>query len=83
MPAFFLIAVFLRQNRGLGIFLAPVLLLVGFFVLIPLALTEFLKVLMFQQTIDVESLFLYLPLSVIFLILTILYLKDLSFKDVN
>jgi hypothetical protein len=83
MPAFFLITVFLKQNRGLGIFLAPVLLLVGFFVLIPLALTEFLKVLMFQQTIDVGSLFLYLPLSVIFLILIVLYLKDLSFKDVN
>ena len=83
MPAFFLIAIFLKQNRALGVFLPPVLLLLGFFVLIPLALTEFLKLLMFEQAIDMGSLFLYLPLSAILLILSVLYLKDLSSKDIN
>jgi hypothetical protein len=78
MPAFIMVANYLRKNRGIGLFLAPMLLLVGFLVLIPLSVTEFLKMLVFQVGMDIGSLSLFLTLSLIFLILSILYFRELE-----
>ncbi len=78
MPAFIVIAVKVAKNNGLGLLLAPALFVVGFTLLFPLVVGEFLKPLVYSQPMDVAGMSLFLTLSILFFIMTVFHLKTLK-----
>jgi hypothetical protein len=81
MPMFILMAILVLRNKGLALLTAPVLLVLGFLVLMPLALAEILKPLYFSLPLAFESIGLFLPLSVLFLIIGGLYLSRMKLES--
>lgn len=77
MPAFVILAVLSAQNHGLGLLLTPALYVVGFTILFPLALGEVFKPLFFNQPLDPFGFWMFLVLSVAFLVVGVVYLKQL------
>lgn len=77
MPLFIIVAIMLIKNIDLGIFLAPTLLIKGFTVLFPVGIGEFLKPL-YQQSMDMAGASFYIGLSIVFLLLTVFYLRNLK-----
>lgn len=78
MPAFIIIAVMTLRNNGLGLLLTPSLCVMGFTLLFPLALAEFLKPLMYGMAIDTGGLALFLAISLVFGVLAVLYLLNIK-----
>jgi len=81
MPAFIILAVMTAKKRKLGFFLTPALFILGFTLLFPLAVGEFLKPLLYQLPIDTGSMVMFLCLSVMFLIIAITYLRSLKLPN--
>jgi hypothetical protein len=78
MPAFVICAVMAMRKKTLGEIGLPGLFIVGAGILIPLALAEALKPLLFNAPRDPGGFWLYLILSGLFLLLTVLYLGKLK-----
>lgn len=76
MPLFIIIAIMVIKNIDLGILLAPVLFIKGFTVLFPVGLGEF-----FKQSVNIGEASFYIIFSMIFLILTVFYLKNLEINE--
>jgi hypothetical protein len=77
MPAFVITALLSARNDGLGFLLTPAMYVLGFGLLLPVGLGELLK-LIYGSMPDPGGLGLYLGLSILFLILAVLHLRDLS-----
>lgn len=78
MPAFIIIAWMTAKKEGLGLLLTPALLVLGFTLLAPLALGEFLKPLIYQLPMDMAGMLLFLCLSIIFFVLAVVYFLNLK-----
>jgi len=81
MPAFIILAIWTVKNKGLGLLLNPVLFVLGFTLLFPLALGELLKPYFFHQPMDTAGMLLFLCLSSFFLFLAIIYVRKLHIKS--
>lgn len=79
MPLFMIASISALRNRGPGLLVTPVLLVFGFLVLIPLALTELSKPLFYGLPMELEGMALFLTLSMLFLMLAFLYLRKMEF----
>ncbi|MBN2411787.1 hypothetical protein JXQ31_08845 [candidate division KSB1 bacterium] len=77
MPAFVMLAVMTARNKGLGLVLTPALFVLGFTLLAPLAVGEFLKPLLFHQPMDTAGMWLFLCLSILFLSLAVICCRKL------
>jgi len=77
-PAFIITAWKSAKNEGLGLLLTPALFVLGFTLLFPLAIGEFLKLLVFQQPMDTAGMLLFLIISIIFMVLAVIYLLNLK-----
>ncbi len=77
MPAFIIVAIFTIKNRVLGLLLTPALFIHGFALLFSVAVGGMLKPFFNQRTVLTENLF-YLSLSTFFLVLTIIYIRNLK-----
>lgn len=80
MPAFVIVAVSAFRDKGLGMLLTPALFVMGFTLLFPLALGEFLKPLFFDQPMDTGGMGLFLVLSIVFLALAVMCLRNISIQ---
>lgn len=80
MPAFIIAAVKTIKNKGLGLFISPALFILGFSILFPVGLGELIKP-HYNQVTDTGGMLLYLSLSVIFLILSIINLVNLKITE--
>jgi len=78
MPAFIIIAVKVAKNNGLGLLLAPALFVVGFTLLFPLVLGEFLKPIVYRQSMDAAGMGLFLILSILFFVMAVVHLRKLK-----
>lgn len=78
MPLFIITAVMAVKNNGFGLSVAPSLLVLGFLVLIPLAVTEISKPIFFGLPMVMEGIVLFLPLAIIFLGLAVFYLWNME-----
>ncbi|MGC9522994.1 MAG: hypothetical protein ACP5HG_14065 [Anaerolineae bacterium] len=78
MPAFVILAVRVLRRDGLGLLAMPALFIVGFAVLAPLALAEALKPLIYGRTMDPGAFWMFLVLSVVYLVLTVVHLRKLQ-----
>lgn len=77
MPAFVILAVMVARNQGLGLLLTPGIYLLGFIVLLPVGLGEFLKP-RYGLQVEPGGVLLYLGTSLPFLILSVIYFKKLK-----
>lgn len=77
MPLFIIIAIMTAKEQGLGLLLTPALFIKGFTLLFPVGLSEIIKII-YNQTVNTGGILLYWGLSIIFLILVILYFKNLK-----
>lgn len=78
MPAFAILAWMSAKKRGLGLLLTPALYVLGFAILFPLALGEVLKPRYFNQPMDPFSLWMFLILSLAFLVAAAADLRQLK-----
>ncbi len=79
MPAFIVIAVKTVKKEILGLLLTPALFILGFTLLLPVGIGEFLKP-WYSLPIDAAGVLLYLGLSLLFLVLAILHLWKLKIE---
>lgn len=77
MPAFVILAGMSARKRGLGLVLTPALYVLGFTLLFPVGLGEFIKP-FYNLPVDPSGAVLYLGIAALFLILTVFYLRDLK-----
>lgn len=77
MPAFLIYALRTLKGDNTASFAVPSLLLSGFMILAPLSLGELLRPLVFDLSMDLGGMALFLVLSVIFLLLSALYLTKM------
>ncbi|MDD3890575.1 MAG: hypothetical protein PHR65_11750, partial [Syntrophomonadaceae bacterium] len=82
MPLFIIIAIMAAKKKGLGLLLTPALFIKGFTVLFPVGLSEILKIL-YNQTTSTGGIWLYWGLSILFLMLVILYLRNLKISGIG
>jgi hypothetical protein len=82
MPLFIIIAIMAAKKKGLGLLLTPALFIKGFTVLFPVGLAEILKTL-YNQTANTGGIWLYWVLSILFLMLVILYLRNLKISGIG
>lgn len=82
MPLFVVTAIKTIKSINWGLLLTPSLFIVGFSVLAPLGFAEFLKPIMFDMTMEIEILGMFLTLSIIYLILAFLNLANLHNEKV-
>jgi len=76
MPAFVIMAVMLMKKRGMGVLLTPALFVLGFTLLLPVGLAELFKPL-YGLSIDPGGMIFYLGISILFLVLAAIHLKNL------
>lgn len=81
MPAFIIAAVVAARRDVMGLLLTPALFVMGFTLLAPLALSEFLKPLLYDLSMDTAEMGLFLLLSILFLILIVAYSWSLKIKE--
>jgi hypothetical protein len=81
MPAFVILAVMSAKKQGLGLLLTPALYVVGFAILFPLALGEVLKPLLYDQPLDPFGFWMFLVLSLAFLVVAVIYLRKIQFNQ--
>jgi hypothetical protein len=82
MPAFIIIAILAIKNRGWGILMIPPLFIIGFTMLLSVAVGGVLKPL-YDQSIEMGELFMYIVLSVVFFVLTVVYLNNLKINSLK
>jgi hypothetical protein len=82
MPAFFILAGMTAKKRGLGLVLTPALYVLGFTLLFPVGLGEFIKP-FYNLPIDPFGVVLYLGIAALFLVLAVIYLRDLRISDTH
>jgi hypothetical protein len=82
MPAFFILAGMTAKKRGLGLVLTPALYVLGFTLLFPVGLGEFIKP-FYNLPIDAFGVVLYLGIAALFLVLAVIYLRDLRISDTH
>lgn len=79
MPVFVILAVMTVKKKGLGIFLTPAMFVLGFTLLFPVGFAEVIKVLYgMNASMDMGSMFMYLGIAIVFLVLNFFYLKNLK-----
>ena len=81
-PLFIIVAIMAAKNEGLGLLLTPALLIKGFTLIFSVALGGILQ-LLFHQQVDAKELWLYLGLSMVFLILSVEYFRNLKLNGEN
>lgn len=84
MPAFIILAVMHIKKRGLGVLLTPSLFVLGFALLFPVGMAEPVKMIYTLDTaFDIGSFLMYCIISLVFLTLSIIYMKSLrsTFKS--
>ena len=81
MPAFVILAIKTAKNKGLGLLLTPALFVVGFTLLAPLAVGELLKPYFFHQPMEPASMWLFLCLSICFLIFAVVCSRKLAINS--
>jgi len=77
MPAFVIAAIMSLRQRPLGLAAVPSLFVAGAGILSPLALAEILKPLSYGAAMDMGTFWLFLVLSLAFLVLAVVYLRAL------
>jgi hypothetical protein len=82
MPAFFILAGMTAKKRRLGLVLTPALYVLGFTLLFPVGLGEFIKP-FYDLPIDPFGVVLYLGIAALFLVLAVIYLRDLRINDTH
>lgn len=82
MPLFIVVAIMAIKNKGLGLLLAPALLIKGFTVLFPVGLGQVLTS-FFEQSMNISEASFYIILSMVFLLLTVFYLKYLKLNKIE
>lgn len=81
LPAMVIIAAMAAKNKGLGLFLAPAKLINGFILLFSVALGALFRPL-FQLELILGEFFLYIVLSLIFLLITVFYLRSIRITKI-
>jgi hypothetical protein len=79
LPAFVIITIMTVKAKGLGLLLTPTLFINGFALLFSVALGGILKPL-YNQAANAGEIWLYLGLSITFLLLTLLYFRNLNIE---
>jgi hypothetical protein len=79
MPAFVIIAIQTTRSQGLGLLLAPAMYVLGVTLLFPVGVGELLKP-RYGLPVDTGGLALFMGLSAMFLILALVYLRNLRVK---
>ncbi|OEH85074.1 hypothetical protein BHU72_05540 [Desulfuribacillus stibiiarsenatis] len=77
LPLFFVIAYMAYKNMNIGLLLLPTLFIKGFTLLLSVAIGVMLKPL-YLQVPDYREMFLYLSVSIVFLIITFIYFRKMS-----
>lgn len=77
MPLFIIFAIMVAKKQGWGLLLTPALYIKGFTLLFPVGLGEILKIL-YHQTANTGGILLYWGLSILFMMLSILYFRNLK-----
>lgn len=77
MPAFIIIAILAIKNQGWGLLLLPSLFIIGFTMLLSVAIGALLKP-FYNQSVETGELFMYLVLSVLFFVLSAVYLNNMK-----
>ena len=77
MPAFAIIGIMTARNKGLGLLLTPAVFVLGFALIFSLAVSETVKPL-YDLTIDTGWLVSSIVLSILFLVLAALHLRNLK-----
>lgn len=80
-PLFIIVAMMAAKNEGLGLLLTPALFIKGFTLLFSVALGGILK-LLYHQQVDAGE-WMYLGLSMVFLILSVVYFRNLKLNGEN
>lgn len=80
MPAYIILAIKCAKKEGFGLLLIPALFILGFSMLLPVGLGELLQP-YYNYEINFDGLMFFLSLSIIFLIISILYLFKLKIKE--
>ncbi len=81
MPSFVITAYLALRKRALGIIGLPALFIVGVGILSPLAFAELIKPIRYGLPLDPAEFWLFAPLSLVFLIFTVVYLATLKSPD--
>lgn len=81
MPSFVITAYLTLRKRALGIIGLPALFIVGVGILSPLAFAELIKPIRYGLPFDPAEFWLFAPLSLVFLIFTVVYLTALKTPD--
>jgi len=81
-PLFIIVAIMAAKNEGLGLLLTPALFIKGFTLLFSVALGGILKPLYHQQG-DAGEIWLFLGLSIVFLVLSVVYFRNLKLNCEN
>ncbi|MCD4845780.1 MAG: hypothetical protein K8R25_14965 [Methanosarcinales archaeon] len=81
-PLMIIVAMMAAKNEGLGLLLTPVLFIKGFTLLFSVALGGILN-LLYHQQVDVGGIWLFLGLSMVFLILSVVYFRNLKLNGEN
>jgi hypothetical protein len=82
MPAFFILAILSAKKQGFGLLMTPALYVLGFTLLFPVGMAEFIKP-FFELPVDPSGAVLYLGISALFLLVAFIYLPRLEFKVGN
>jgi hypothetical protein len=82
MPAFFILAILSAKKQGFGLLMTPALYVLGFTLLFPVGMAEFIKP-FFELPVDPSGAVLYLGISALFLLVAFIYLRRLEFKVGN
>ena len=82
MPAFFILAGMTAKKRRLGLVLTPALYVLGFTLLFPVGLGEFIKP-FYNLPVDPFGVVLYLGIAALFLVLAVIYVRDLRINDAH
>lgn len=80
LPLFIIVAMMTAKNEGLGLLLTPALLVKGFTLLFSVALGGILKPL-YHKPGDTGEIWLFLSLSIVFLVLTVVYFRKLTMNS--
>jgi len=79
MPAFIILAVMLMKKNGYGVLLTPALFVLGVTLLFPVGMAEPVKLIYAMDIpFDAGSLLMYCGISMIFLVLSVIYIKKLN-----
>ena len=82
MPAFIIVAIMTAKQKNLGLLLTPALFIKGFTLLFSVAIGGLLAPI-YQQPLDATGVWLFLSLSILFLVLVIVYFRSIALNKVE